>query len=465
MNKAIQSLLVLPLCLGLTFLAAPAQAIWKPQESVGDAGKLKGHERDIYSVDVSVDGRFVATGSFDGTTRVWDTQSWEYVHEFPGHSNWVSSVAFTPDGQHLATGGMDGRLQIWALSNGANVQTIDTGSKILSLSYSPDGSTLAVGGYDQQIRIYQSADWSLSRTLEGHGGSVVDLQFSPDGTQLASVAFNDVGIRLWDMQSGALKFTLNDHYQEVYALAYSPDGKYLASGGADKVIRLWNLQTLVPVARLSGHLKPVWSLHFHPGGRLLASGSIGDHTLRLWSIPQGANIQTLVGAGEKTYALHFHPQGQELYSAHADASLRLWQETRKLATTATDAGTQALNLALRPENWQDRQDGQLQAGEKGLLKVKLVNTGTLHLEDVRADVIILSKGVELDSPVQSFFLARFDAGSEKILPLPLILPTALSEAVEMQIRLSARVPGGETQLPLRIPLNQNLKPKESSNGP
>jgi WD40 repeat protein len=85
--------------------------------------------------------------------------------------------------------------------------------------------------------------WSAhQQTLEGHGGWVKAVAFSPDSKTLASTSY-DRTIRLWDAATGAHQQTLEGHSSSVNAVAFSPDGKTLASASDDRTIRLWDAAT------------------------------------------------------------------------------------------------------------------------------------------------------------------------------------------------------------------------------
>lgn len=448
-------ILALSLLLSLSLTGLPAQALWQSASEIGNDGLLEGHNRDVYNVSVSPDGKYLASSSFDGMSQVWNTQTWERVHHLAGHTNWAGTAAFSPDSRWLATGGMmDGLIQIWDLSSGENIQTLSASKGgVLSLAFSPDGQALAVGRNNQTLEIYQTSNWQKRTEITDFLGGVARVAFSPDGKYLASTSFNEPRITLWDPLSGERLHSLSDHDEELYALAFSPDGKYLASGGADKVIRLWQVDTLLPVARLSGHLRPVWTLHFSPDSQLLASGSMGDHTLRLWSIPQGVNLQTLAKASEKTYALAFSADGQRLFSGHGDGKIRVWSKASATQTAEAQRGGQ-LNLSLKLDRWRaPAADASPALGELGL---KIEHHGRQHLEGVNAEVRILTPGVLLKSPVNTYFIARFEAGSSKRLSLPLELSSGLkAAAIELEIHLFSGE-GKERRdirLPLRVPLN------------
>ena len=47
------------------------------------------------------------------------------------------------------------------------------------------------------------------------------------------------GAQVWDLRSRKLKMDLPGHADEVYAVDWSPDGSMVASGGKDRIVKLW----------------------------------------------------------------------------------------------------------------------------------------------------------------------------------------------------------------------------------
>jgi WD40 repeat protein len=64
-------------------------------------------------VAFSPDGKRLATGSFGGTAKLWDTATGQEMGALKGHSDGVHSVAFSPDGKRLATGSFDRTVRLW----------------------------------------------------------------------------------------------------------------------------------------------------------------------------------------------------------------------------------------------------------------------------------------------------------------------------------------------------------------
>ena len=46
-------------------------------------------------------------------------------------------------------------------------------------------------------------------------------------------------LQVWDVKTRKLKLDLPGHADEVFAVDWSPDGSAVASGGKDKILKLW----------------------------------------------------------------------------------------------------------------------------------------------------------------------------------------------------------------------------------
>jgi hypothetical protein len=209
----------------------------------------------------SSDGKYIASGSWDKTVKLWDVATGRELRTFSGHSAWVPSIAFSPDGKYIAScGDVDKEkyssscaVLLWDAVSGREIRAFTSGSIIFRVTFSPDGKYIAASSaeFDNSnskyyVKLWDTASGSEILTLTGHSNSVNSVSFSPDGTQIASGS-RDKTIKLWDTATGKEIKTFTGQNSFVTSLLFSPDGTQILSAG--DAAHLWDIASGKEIVR------------------------------------------------------------------------------------------------------------------------------------------------------------------------------------------------------------------------
>ena len=164
-----------------------------------EAAVLRGHKDLVCDVTFSPDGKRLATagGVFDKTIRIWDVAKKEQVQVLEGHKDCVYSLAFSRDGKLLASGSTDGTARLWDAETWREIAMLKHGSNVYGLAFTPDGTRLACACADNSIRLWDMAIYQEVAELRGHKAYVHSIAFSFDGSRLVSGS-GDFTVRVWD---------------------------------------------------------------------------------------------------------------------------------------------------------------------------------------------------------------------------------------------------------------------------
>ncbi|HVX11023.1 MAG TPA: WD40 repeat domain-containing protein [Pirellulales bacterium] len=332
--------------------------------------QLGTHPFAIWSIVFSRDGRRMAAGSWDGTIKIWNSASWDFLQSVKKHEESVAALVFDdesglysagldgrllawqlevfsvspvgmiagrddsawvavypPDGRRLFVGGRNNRFELWDVESKRLLVTRAGHPTTRCAAFSPDGATLATGGDDGRIFLCDAVSGQTRTTLLRHPGALSAVLFADAGQTLVSACDGGL-VKVWDAATGQEQGSWQEHRQQIYCASISPDEKWLVTGGGNWTtgdpgeLIVWERQTGRVRARLAGHRLAVWSIVFMPDGeRFFSSDSAG--AVKVWNVETLAEERTLQHASW-IRPLALSPDGGTLAVGRGDGSVRLW---------------------------------------------------------------------------------------------------------------------------------------------
>ena len=328
-----------------------------------------GHTNPITSVDVSSDGKYLVTGSYDQTAKLWDFESGQLIHTFKSDANWVRAVKFSPDcpsskeGKSFLTAGDDHIIKLWATQSSKLVREfIGHTDSILSVDFSPNCQEILSGSGDKTAILWNAQTATQIETFQ-HNDVVTSVRFSPNGKRILTCSKEKKAV-LWDYQpqkrirefscysigefsiNGKFVFTnsgpngelvemfdaktgqsikkFKGHRAQINAIALSEDGKHMATGSSDHTAIIWDIETGQAKKIIEAHNFAIYSLVFTPmieNKQYIITGS-RDYTAKMWDAQNGQFIKSFEGHSQG--ALSFTPLEKSLLINYDNIGQRIW---------------------------------------------------------------------------------------------------------------------------------------------
>ena len=177
------------------------------------------------SLTFTPNGAFVLCGNSNGSLSMWDTATGQVTSEPRAHASAVFSVDVSPDGEWAASASWDKTLRLWRFTDevnqplmpGRTFSGFSTGMR--AVMFSPDSDRLFAWAPDRQVQVWQMPQGSREDELyigtAGGGLTASSLAFSPDGGLVA--ALQNTQVRIFNTDDGTTLSTLKPFKETVLA--------------------------------------------------------------------------------------------------------------------------------------------------------------------------------------------------------------------------------------------------------
>ena len=185
----------------------------------------------------------LASGSSDGTVKLWSTAEDKLLATIKPHNDYVKAVAYSPEKKYLLSTGLDQNLVITDLGRGGKPEStvyFSHPQSVYSLVCNAAGTMVATGSADKTLRIWDTRQAKHCALLKGHTDVIKALALDSSGTRCVSGS-SDKTLRLWDLGQRRCIQTLAAHDDSIWAVQPSADFKKVYSGGRDNSIYVTDL--------------------------------------------------------------------------------------------------------------------------------------------------------------------------------------------------------------------------------
>ena len=268
---------------------------------------------------LSPDGRMLAVSDYHAhAVKLWDVRSRSPITNLPCHAG-HRTLAISSDGKFLASGAFNKTVRLWDLSKHEE-RDHQCDSEVWSVSFSSDGRILSATS-NSGLKFWSVASEREIELIRGDTHSIRHAVFCPRGGLLAA-HYQDGKVSVWDTND-AREVTSFDPVPGINCLSFSGDGRIIAAGNDDSSTTLFDVKRGKPIGRLQGHASAVKAVAFTPDSKTLATAS-DDSTVKLWNVATGKTTITIVQHIGPATGVSFSADGKLMATSGADGTVRLW---------------------------------------------------------------------------------------------------------------------------------------------
>ena len=268
-------------------------------------------------------GENFLTTSWDGSIKMWNSQTATELKRFEGHEKKINSIDVSKDTNYIVTSSDDTTVRLWGAHNTIKELKVfsDHLQKVNTVFFNRESNAIITSSDDQTVRIIDLTNDKVI-VLDHDDEKVRSAVFSPDGKQALTSTWG--AVYLWDIHKQQKLYSF-EQFSEfgINPASFSPDGNYIVIPVDNGHAYVLNAETLAQVSLLKAHKNSAVMAEFSPDSKFLATASF-DKTARIWEVKTGRLVSTLTGHENAVSAIRFTPQGDLIATISDDRTMRLW---------------------------------------------------------------------------------------------------------------------------------------------
>lgn len=357
--------------------------VWDLSRDDGEYRRLRGHRTHPTSVDLSPDGRWLVSGGYDSTVRVWDLHEQDPAANcrvLRGHEGLIKRVSIGPKGRWVLSAGQHVE-KLWDLESLAPgtpplvlpaARTTDLANieetRVREMAVSDDSRWLATCSEHNTVRLWNLEDENpagtgivLKNGLESRLSRFANL---PDGNLRLLTSGTNASTRLWEIAntSGAASHRVlsNQPGTGLGHIDLSPNGRWALMADSEEQIWLWDMESDDDDPRQIGNGVAAFDVRFSPDSRRIAITTWGGRTkpetqILLWDTEHLSLGPTVLRDHDpERIIMHmkFTKDSQSLFTSGYDGKVIRWDisgsEMKPTPTTLYE-GKSVSHMAVSPD--------------------------------------------------------------------------------------------------------------------
>ncbi|KIX08125.1 uncharacterized protein Z518_02781 [Rhinocladiella mackenziei CBS 650.93] len=206
--------------------------VWKYEEGIWkDDGDVTGIDAprkagETWAVTLSLDGQYLAGTTHDGRVNVWDlTNGGEKVKEFETKGSFGMCIDLSPDGRFIASGHESGNIYLFSTATSRLLHSLPGLIKpVRAVKFSPGSKLVAAAGDARIISLYDPNSGEQVANLSGHAAWITSLDWSYTGQYLLSGSL-DGKVKVWDIDRRTCVATHSESERGIWCVKWLPKGE------------------------------------------------------------------------------------------------------------------------------------------------------------------------------------------------------------------------------------------------